>query len=276
MERPVAVITGASGGIGRWIALGLAQADHHVVMVVRNRARGEAAQAWIAGRHKEASTELVLADLSLLAQVRTAADAIRAAHPAIKILINNAGVFTPHRTLTAEGHETILAVNHLAPFVLSELLEPALRAAAPSRLVNVGSTASDSARIFLDDLELQRGWNILRAYGQSKLAIMMATFERARRMAGSGVTVNVVHPGLVATSIGVIPGPIGLVWRALRPFSLTEEQGAATPLHVALAPQVATQTGLYWKKSVPAKPNRLALDRAVCVRLWAQTETLIG
>ncbi len=271
---PVAVITGANRGIGRWIALGLAAAGHHVVMVVRDPARGAAAQAWVAAHCPGASTELVVADLSTVAATRAAGQAIAAAHPKLAVLVNNAGLFTAGREVTADGHERVLAVNYLAPFVLSAALEPALRAGAPSRLVNVGSTASDYATIDLDDLELRQGWRVMRAYGQSKLALMMTTFERARRMAGSGVAVNVVHPGLVATEIGIVPGLFGLAWRALKPFSLSEHQGADTPLFLSVSPRVAGRTGLYWKKRAPARANRRALDRAACATLWAETERL--
>ena len=278
MDKPVAVVTGANRGIGRWIALGLAATGHHVALLVRDRGRGEAAQEWIGAHCPGASTELVAADLSTVAAVRAAGQAIREAHPRLAVLVNNAGLFTPERTETAEGHETTLAVNYLAPFVLAAELEGALRAGAEggrgSRLVNVGSTASDRATVKLDDLELRQGWGILRAYGQSKLALMMATFERARRMEGSGVLVNVVHPGLVATDIGNQPGLVGLGWKLVKAFGLSERQGADTPLYVCVSPRVAGQPGLYWKKRAPARPNSRALDRAACARLWQITEEM--
>ena len=279
MDKPVAVVTGANRGIGRWVALGLAATGHHVVMLVRDRARGEAAQGWVAAHCPGASTELAVADLSTVAAARAAGGAIRAAHPKLAVLVNNAGLFMPRRTETADGHETTLAVNHLAPFVLSAELDEALRAGArdsgkESRLVNIGSTASDRATIRLDDLELRRSWSIMRAYGQSKLALMMATFERARRSEGSGVLVNVVHPGLVATDIGTMPGLVGLGWQFVKAFGLSERQGADTPLFVCVSPRVAGRTGLYWKKRAPARPNSRALDRAACARLWALTEEM--
>ena len=275
-EQKVAVVTGATAGIGQWIAYGLARAGYHVVLPVRDGGRGEAARAWIAGKAKGASTELVLADLSSLEQTRQAAAAIASKHPQVEILVNNAGLITPAREETPEGHEMILAVNHLSPFVLTAGLERALREAAPSRVVNVGSTASDRATLDLDDLEMQGRFGPLRAYGRSKLALMMATFERARRLNGTGVTVNVVHPGVVATKIGTVPGPIGFGWGLLRPFMIMPEKGADTPLHVALAPELEMVTGTYFKRRRSATPNRQALDRATVTRLWNETVRLAG
>lgn len=276
-DQKIAVITGVTSGIGRWIALGVARAGYHVVMIARDAGRGAATQQWIAERARGASTEVVLADLSSLVQTRTAAAAIAERNPRIDLLVNNAGLITAHREVTSEGHERILAVNHLAPFVLTGALEWALRDAAPARVVNVGSASSDRvSSLDIDDLEGERRWQPLRAYGQSKLAIMMATFERARRLAGTGVDVNVVHPGVVSTEIGAVPGLIGFGWSLLRPFMIKAEQGADTPLHMALAAELAGTTGVYFKKRQPVRPNRLALDRALVTRLWDETVRLAG
>jgi retinol dehydrogenase-14 len=273
-EHGVAVVTGASSGIGRWIALGLARAGWRTLLVVRDAARGAAARRWIAARVPGAATELVLADLSSLAQARDAAARIAAGHPRIGILVNNAGIFSPRRQVTAKGHELILAVNHLAPFVLTRSLIEALRRGAPARIVNIGSAASDRARLDLADLAGARHWSGLAAYGQSKLALMMATFAWAERLDGSGVTANVVHPGVVATNIARVPGLIGVIWTLGMPFMLRPERGADTPLHVALAPELAGVTGHYFKRRQPAEPNRLARDRALIERLWTETERL--
>ncbi len=219
----------------------------------------------------------MLADLSSLQQTRTAAAGIAERFPRIDLLVNNAGLITPQREVTAEGHERILAVNHLSPFVLTHALEWALRDAAPSRVVNIGSASSDRvASIDLDDLEGERRWWGPRAYGRSKLALMMATFEWARRLAAAGVDVNVVHPGVVSTAIGAVPGVIGVVWSLMRPFMINAEQGADTPLYMALAPELTGKTGLYFKKRQPVRPNRLALDPALVLQLWNETERLIG
>lgn len=268
------MVTGATGGIGRWIARGLARAGQHVVMIARDRARAEAAQAWIAQAVPQASTELVIADLSLLAAAHDAGRRIASRHPRIAVLVNNAGIFDAKKVITAEGHERVLATNLLAPFVWTDALLPALRAGAPSRIVNIGSSTSDRARIDPDHLVLGRDWTMVRAYGQSKLALMMTTFALAKRLEGSGVTANVVHPGLVATGLVRTGGIIGLVWRCMAPFALSEEQGADTALYAALAPEMGTASGLYLKNRRVAPPNRRALDPVLVERVWTATERL--
>ena len=274
-EQKIAVITGATSGLGRFIAYGVARAGYHTVIVARNPQRGETTRRAIAEHVPDASSELVVADLSLLAETRRAGAAIASTHGAVHLLVNNAGLITPRRQLTAEGHERILAVNHLAPFALTTALEAALRRGAPARVVNVGSSASDRARLRLDDLEGARSFRSMRAYGHSKLALMMATFEWSRRLAGTGVSVNVVHPGLVATQIGAVPGPIGWGWRLLRPFALSPERGSDTPLFVALSPTLEDVTGQYFKRRKPVRPNTQALSGELARQLWAETQRLV-
>jgi retinol dehydrogenase-12 len=273
--RMVSVVTGATGGIGRWIALGLAHAGHHVILVCRDSESGNAVATWIAEQAPASSTELALADLSSLRATQRLGREIAAAHPRLSLLVNNAGTFTARRQLTMEGHEMILAVNHLAPLILTDAVEGALLAGSPSRIVNVGSSTSDRARIDLEDLELTRHWGMLRAYGQSKLAMMMSTFARAERLRGSGVVANVVHPGMVATGLIRERGAIGIAWRLMAPFLRTEEQGADTPLHVALAPDWATMTGAYVKDRVAVRPNPRALDARLAAEVDAITRALV-
>ena len=274
--RQVSVVTGATSGIGRWIALGLARAGHHVVLVCRDAARGGAVAGWIAERAPDASSELRLADLSLLGATRRLGSEICAAHPQLGLLVNNAGMFAARRQLTAEGHDAVLAVNHLSPFVLTDILEDALRAGAPSRIVNVGSSTSDRTRLDPDDLELIRRWGMVRAYGGSKLAMMTATFARAERLRASDVVANVVHPGAVASGLVRESGAIGLAWRLMAPFLLSEEAGADTPLHVALAPEWAMRSGAYIKKHAAVRPNARALDPMLQARVEAATRTLVA
>ena len=277
---PVSVVTGATGGIGRWIALGLARAGHTVVLIGRDRARGEAALQWVTARAPGAALDLLLCDLSSVAATRIAAMMIDARYPVIDVLVNNAGTFSTRRELTEEGHERVLATNQLSAFMLTRALIPALRCAAEAsgsaRIVNIGSSTSDRAKIEPSDLEGEQRWSMVRAYGQSKLALMMQTFGWAQRLQGTGVVANVVHPGTVATKLVRARGAVGLAWRLMAPFIATEEQGADTPLHVALAPEFGGITGAYVKRRRIVKPNRLALDSDLVERVWLATEKLAG
>lgn len=270
----MAIVTGAAGGIGRWIALGLARAGHHTILIGRDSARAEAARGWIAECVPQASTEAMIADLSLLAATRELGEAITARHAKIAVLVNNAGIFEAKRALTAEGQERVLATNLLSPFVLTRALLPALRAGAPSRIVTVGSSTSDRATLDPERLVLGARWAMVEAYGQSKLAAMMMTFAFAQHLAGTGVVANVVHPGLVASGLVRTPGIIGFAWRCMAPFALSEEQGADTPLAAALAPEFANVTGAYLKTRRAVPPNPLARDPVLVERVWAATGRL--
>ncbi len=277
---PVSVVTGATSGIGRWIALGLARAGHSVVLIGRDSEKGQETLRWIAARTPGASLDLMITDLSSIAATRMAAMMIDARYPAIDLLVNNAGTFATKRQVTEEGHERVLATNHLSAFMLTRGLIPALRSGAEAsgsaRIVNVGSSTSDHASINVADLEGAHRWSMVRAYSQSKLALMMTTLGWARRLEGTGVVANVVHPGTVGTRLVRARGPVGLAWRMMAPFVLTEEQGADTPLHVALAPEFGRVTGAYVKRRRIVRPNKLALDEVLAEKVWTATETLVG
>ena len=268
---PTAILTGATSGLGRFVAAGLAAAGHPLVLIARDPARADATRAWLLAQTPAVTIDVIPADLSLLAETRRAAETIAARHPSIGLMIHNAGTFAARRTLTAEGHETVLAVNHLSPFLLTRSLAPALRDA---RVVFVGSSTSDHARIDPDNLELAHGWGLRHAYAQSKLALMIAGFEWARRLAPAA-TVNVVHPGLVATGLIKDRGPIGWAWSLMGKFALTPEQGAATPLRAALDPALAHTTGRYLTPAGFGSPNPRAADPALAARVWAATERLV-
>lgn len=270
-----AVVTGPASGIGRWIALGLAQAGHPLVLVTRDRARGASIRDWITQHAPAAAIDIIPADLSSVAETEASARTIAARHPRLAVLVNNAGTFRARRERTREGRDLVLAVNLLAPFILMRDLAPMLAGGAPSRIVTVGSSTSDRAGIDPAQLELGRSWTMTRAYAQSKLAVMMVTFEAARRLRAQRIDANVVHPGLVATSLIRTPGPIGLVWRLMAPFARTEQDGARTPLHAALAPALAGTTGHYFKDAAASPPNPRALDPALCRDVWDATERLL-
>nr|WP_321986289.1 SDR family NAD(P)-dependent oxidoreductase [uncultured Lichenicoccus sp.] len=272
-----AVVTGATGGIGRRIALGLAAAGLEVFLVGRDADRLERTRDWIGGRVLRSRDRLVpvQADLSLLAETRAAADTILARAQALALLVNNAGTLSARRQLTREGHELTLAVNHLSPFVLSHALLPALLAqGGGARIVSVGSSTSDRTSIDPADLELAGSWRMTRAYARSKLALLMTQMTLAQHLDPALVTANVVHPGLVATGLVREPGVVGLAWRLMAPFSLNESQGAETPLYAALSPECAALTGAYLKRRRPARPNRRTADAALRAQVWTATEAL--
>ncbi|GAB0119199.1 SDR family NAD(P)-dependent oxidoreductase [Acidisoma sp. 7E03] len=271
-----AVVTGATGGIGRWIARGLAEAGFSVSLIARDAARAQAARDWLLAETPGADIDLFLADLSLIGETRAVASAIRAAHPVIGLLVNNAGLLAPVREMTAEGHEKTLATNLLSPLALTEALLPALGAGAPSRVVMIGSSTSDRARLDPEDLDLIHGWRMSRAYARSKLALLMMSRLWAERLAPQGITVNVVHPGLVATRIVRHGGLDEAAWRLMRPFMLSAEQGAVTPLYACLAPEMEGQTGLYLKRRRPVSPNPLVLHAELLTRLEAAVAGRLG
>jgi NAD(P)-dependent dehydrogenase (short-subunit alcohol dehydrogenase family) len=278
--RKIALVTGATNGIGIWTALGLAADGATVGIVARDRARGEAMREFLSARAPSGQVDLFIANLASLAEVRRLAGEVKARYPRLDLLINNAGLARDRRELTADGFELVFAVNHLAPFLLTQELLDLLRHSAPARIVNVGSELSDRAKIDFDNLQSEQRYSVLGAYGQSKLALMLFTFELARRLDGSGVTANIVHPGGVATNILDLGGWRGAVLTTLKPllklFLLSPEQGARTTLHVATAPELASVTGRYFKSSREAVPNPLAADRALAASLWARSATLTG
>jgi NAD(P)-dependent dehydrogenase (short-subunit alcohol dehydrogenase family) len=218
----------------------------------------------------------MLADLSLIGETQDAGAKVLSKHHKIHILVNNAGIFDTKRKLTIEGHERVLATNLLCPIVLSEALLPALQNGAPSRIINIGSSTSDSAHVNPQRLELGLKWTMIKAYSQSKLALMMATFYLARRLGRSGVVANVVHPGLVATGLVRADGVIKFAWRCLALFALSEQQGADAPLYAALSSQFSEITGAYIKGHRRAKPNPQALDPTQLELVWKAIERLTG
>jgi NAD(P)-dependent dehydrogenase (short-subunit alcohol dehydrogenase family) len=275
---PTAVVTGANSGIGLETARGLARSGHHVVLLCRNRERAEAAKADIDGSVEGASTEIVLADLGLQADVRRAAAELADRLDDLDVLVDNAGLSVRRRERTAEGHDQMLAVNHLGPFLLTNLLLPLLQAAAPSRIVVVASEAHKFRKLNIDDLEGDtRGYGIggLPRYGETKLMNILFTRELARRIEGTGVTVNAVHPGTVSTNLGSPPAILaGLIGR----FMKTPEQGAFTSLVVATDPALDGVSGGYFinGKRADGKLNAQARDDALAKELWDRSAALVG
>jgi NAD(P)-dependent dehydrogenase (short-subunit alcohol dehydrogenase family) len=217
-----------------------------------------------------------IADLSAMAQVRALADRL-GAMDRIDVLVNNAGFVAGQRRETEGGFEEAFAVNHLAPFLLTNLLLGKLTASAPARVITVASDAHTAARLDLDDLQLERGWDGWRSYSNSKLANILFTRELARRLAGTGVTANCAHPGVVRTGFGRSGSPLLRMGLTIaRPFLLSPERGASTVVYLATSPDVAGATGGYYVKSRLREPSRAAQDDATALRLWELSEELTG
>jgi len=217
VER-TAVVTGASSGIGLYTALGLARTGMRVVMTGRDRARTEAARRFIIEHSGSDRVEIALADFSSLAEVRRLADQILAAASRLDLLVNNAGLMSPKYRFSFDGFELTFAVNHLAPFLLTNLLLDRLEASAPARIVTVASEAHRGQRINLGQLAQPRDWRALKVYGRSKLCNILFTRELGARLDGSAIVATCLHPGVVATAIGQRGGPAELVWRLMKPF----------------------------------------------------------
>ncbi len=281
--RPMAgktcLVTGATRGIGRVAAVELARQGATVVLVGRDRARAEAAaaEARAAAGEGGGPIGILIADLALMSEVRRLAADFKAGHDRLDVLVNNAGAIFDRREVTAEGFEKTFALNHLAYFLLTHELRELLLANAPARIVNVSSRAHRAGRLDFADLQLTRGYTAWRAYAASKLANILFTRELARRLAGTGVTANALHPGLVATNFGHDRfGLISLLLRFARPMMIGEAEGAATTLHLATSPLVAGVTGEYFADCTATRPEPQALDDAAAQRLWAETERLLG
>lgn len=265
----VAAVTGANSGIGLETAFGLAQRGARVVMVCRDAMRGEAARAELAARVPGAALDLVTGDLAALAGVRALAATLAERYPAIHVLVNNAGVMLEQRAVSADGFELQLAVNHLAPLLLTQLLEGPLAAGAPARVVNVASMAHRLGRIHFEDLNFERRYRMFAAYAQSKLALIMATYTLAQRWQGRGITVNALHPGVINTNLGGTPA-------FFKRFMGSPAKGARTSLYVATDAALGGVTGQYFSAGRLARSSRLSRQAEPAQRLWQISQELIG
>jgi NAD(P)-dependent dehydrogenase (short-subunit alcohol dehydrogenase family) len=270
MDEKVCLITGATSGIGKATAMGLANMGASVVMVGRDLGRGEAALTEIKEQSANASVDLMLADLSSQEEVRRLADEIKEAYPRLDVLINNAGLFRSQRIATADGLETTFAVNHLAYFLLTNLLLDLLKSSAPSRIVNVSSGDHSNGTIDFDDLQGEKGYKGAKAYSQSKLANVLFTHELARRLEGTGVTANCLHPGAgIRTNFGSgVSGVFGFVVRAMKPLMMSPEKGAETSVYLAYSQEVESLNGRYFVKNAEARSSAASYDERIARRLW--------
>jgi NAD(P)-dependent dehydrogenase (short-subunit alcohol dehydrogenase family) len=279
LSGKVCIVTGANSGIGKETALGLAHMGAGVVMVCRNTERGKAALEEIRRESKSSQVDLLIADMSSQASVRALAEQIRQKYPRLDVLVNNAGCGVPARRLSADGVEMTLATNHLGPALLTLLLLDLLKASAPSRIINVSSSeAQRPTQLDMNDLQFERRkYRGFITYAQSKLLMNTFTFELARKLEGTGVTANCLHPGAVASNFwSANPPPLigKLIIAVVKPFILTPKHGAAVSLYLATSPEVARVSGEFFVKFKPAKSNPLSRDPKLMAEVWLCTEKM--
>jgi NAD(P)-dependent dehydrogenase (short-subunit alcohol dehydrogenase family) len=282
MQGKTVVVTGANSGIGFETASALASMGARVLVTARNADRGRAAVAAITqALQGDGQVQLVVFDLADLASVRRGAAEILEQAPRLDVLVNNAGLVLSERAETVDGYEATFATNHLGPFLLTNLLLERITASAPSRVVNVASTAHNAARkgIPFDDLQSTQHYRGMRVYGQSKLANILFTLELARRFEGSAATANSLHPGTVRSGYGADGDARGLLAFGIKiasPFFLSPAKGARTSVYLASSPEVEGVSGEYFVKCKPRAPRRWAQDPEAARRLWQVSEELVG
>ena len=269
MKDKLCIVTGANSGIGRAAALGLAKLGARVVLVCRDSGRGEEARQHIIGQSGNESVDLLVGDLSSQRSTRELAAEIQGRYQRLDVLVNNAGRLISHRSVTEDGLETTFALNHLGYFLLTNLLVDLLKVSAHSRVVNVASSAHRMGTIDFDDLQYEEGYGGYKAYSRSKLANVLFTYELARRLEGTGVTVNCMHPGTVRTNLFKgATGPIAFCLNMLKPLMRSLSSGAETVVYLASSPDLEGITGRYFFNKKACRSSRISYDAAMAQRLW--------
>lgn len=275
MKGKIVIVTGANSGIGKVTALELARKGATVIMVCRNRQKGEQAMKELIAETGNPSIDLLFCDFASQRQIRVLAEEIKYRYDKIDVLVNNAGLMMKKRVLTEDGLETTFAVNHLGYFLLTNLLLPLLKPAPAARIVNVASDAHRYAKIDFGNLQAEEKFSSWGSYGQSKLANIMFTYELAHRLRGTNITVNCLHPGVVRTNFGqsgnfLFKNAVKLAGS----FFLTPEKGAETSIYLATAPELEGITGKYFAKKKVKKSNKQSYNVEVSRRLWVVSEEL--
>ncbi len=275
MGDKICLVTGGNSGIGKSVALGLAKMGATVVVVSRNKEKGQTAVTDIIEKSGNKNVELIQADMSSQNSIHQLVNEFRARHEKLHLLINNAGVYLTKRSETEDGLESTFAVNHLGPFLLTSLLVDILKASAPSRIVNVTSDAHKGARINFEDLQGEKKFSGWQAYGQSKLAMILYTHGLSKKLEGTGVTVNSAHPGVVRTNFAKNNGGLVMLgFRFLGMFFISPESAAKRILYVATSPDLEGVTGKYFTKMHEVKSSQESYDDDSARRLWQISEQL--
>jgi NAD(P)-dependent dehydrogenase (short-subunit alcohol dehydrogenase family) len=276
MTNKTVLITGGTSGIGKETALGLARMNATLVIVGRDKEKTERVVDEIKKTAGNDQVSHYLCDMAMLADVRRLASDFLSDHSRLDVLLNNAGAINAKRYLSQDGYELTFAVNHLAHFLLTELLLDVLKKSSPSRAVITSSAAANIGHMHFDDLMLERGYTAFKAYGQSKLANQLFTFELARRLHQTGVTANCLHPGTVRTGFAMNNrGALKVGMALLRPFMIGAKKAAETPIYLASSPEVQNVTGKYFEKKVIKEPPKEATNLEAASRLWEISEKLV-
>jgi NAD(P)-dependent dehydrogenase (short-subunit alcohol dehydrogenase family) len=277
MPGKVCMITGANSGIGRATAERLAEMGATLVMVCRSKEKGVGAMEAIKKRSGNDSVELLLADFGSLASVRALAAEFLRLHDRLHVLVNNAGVAVVTRTVTSDGLESTFQVDYLSQFLLTNLLLEVLKRSAPSRVVMVSSVAHYGGHLDFDDLQMEKGYGVMKAYSRAKLAQVLFTYELARRLQGTGVTANCLHPGAVATNIWGRPlGPLSFLAKVTRLFMISPARGAETSVYLATSPEVDGVSGRYFDDRREKKSSDDSYDPGLAKTLWDRSASLAG
>jgi NAD(P)-dependent dehydrogenase (short-subunit alcohol dehydrogenase family) len=278
LDGKTCLITGSTSGIGQEAAVALARLGARVVLTARDAKKGAAALADVKQRSGSEKVELMFCDFSSQQDIRRFAEEFRKRHDALHILVNNAGAVNASREVTADGFEKTWATNHLGYFLLTNLLLDLLVASAPARIVNVSSEGHRRGAIDFDNLQFEKGgYQVMTAYSRSKLANNLFTAELSRRVAGKGVTVNALHPGVVATNIwSRAPFFAKPVLAIAKLFFITPEEGSRTIVYLASSPEVEETTGQYFIRNKPVRWSRLSHDESLAKKVWEVSEQQTG
>ena len=286
MKGKICIITGSSSGIGKETAIGLAKMGATIVMVVRNQERGEKARTEMVKQAGNSSVDLMICDLSLMDSISRFAKEFKKKYCRLDVLVNNAGASFSKREVTSEGFERNFAVNYLGPFFLTHELLDLLKSSAPSRIINVSSGLAKNGKVDLDDLQGEKNYAGTKfyspsrapAYDNAKLMLMMFTYELAKRLKGSGVTVNVLMPGFTATNLGRSSGSLSsyIMFKMVRPMQQSARKGAETSIYLASSDEVKDLTGKCFAKKKEVASCPTSYDEELQERLWNKTESMLG
>lgn len=277
MQCKVCIVTGSNSGIGKETALALAGINATVVMAVRNQEKGEIAKNEIINKTENRMTDLIICDLASLTSIRNFAKEFAAKYDRLDVLINNAGAVINNRQTTVDGFERNFAVDYLGPVLLTHELLPLLKSSAPSRIINLTSGLYKSGKVDFYDLQAEKDYNGMQAYRNAKMMILMFTYELARRLEGTGVTVNAVQPGFVATNLGKNTGSLGqaISYKLVRVLQTSARKGAETSVYLASSNEVKNVTGKCFRKMQVTETSPASNDREMQKRLWEKTLELL-